>query len=125
MEQKLAKIKSAGLNIKDRGILMFNITVNYEDGLSQNVGGIALDHYDKDKKTRIGTADGCEMIRRLLLELGVDDFSEMEGKHIWVLGQGSGFSFKVIGIRSLNVDNTNSSDLIFSDVFKSVKDGES
>ncbi len=124
MEQKLAKIKSAGLNIKDRGILMFNITVNYEDGLSQNVGGIALDHYDKDKKTRIGTADGCEMIRRLLLELGVDDFSEMEGKHIWVLGQGSGFSFKVIGIRSLNVDNTNSSDLIFSDVFKSVKDGE-
>ena len=124
MEQKLAKIKSAGLNIKDRGILMFNITVNYEDGLSQNVGGIALDQYDKDKKTRIGTADGCEMIRRLLLELGVDDFSEMVGKHIWVLGEGSGFAFKVVGIRSLNIDNSKASNLIFSDIFKSIKDGE-
>ena len=36
--------------------------------LCQGIGGIALDEYCKEKKERIGTAYGCEMIRRLLLE---------------------------------------------------------
>ena len=124
MDKKLAKISSAGLNVKDRGILTFNITVNYEDGLSQNIGGITLDDYDKGKETRIGTAYGCEMIRQLLLEVGVNDFSEMKGKHIWVLGDGTGFSFKTLGIRSLNVDNKDAKDLIFDDILKSMSTKE-
>ena len=80
MNKKLAKIRKAGLEIKERGILNFWIFVDYEEGCSQGIGGMALDEYDKEKEERVGTAYGCEMIRRLLLELNVDDFSEMSGE---------------------------------------------
>lgn len=104
MNKQLAKIKSAELEIQERGILNFWINVDYEDGGSQGIGGIALDTYDKEKKRRIGTAYGCEVIRRLLLALGVNDFSEMKGKIIWVLGEGEGLMFKPEGIKLLEVD---------------------
>jgi hypothetical protein len=52
MNKQLAKIKSAGLEIKERGILNFWIIVDYEDGGSQGIGGIALDTYDEEKKTQ-------------------------------------------------------------------------
>jgi hypothetical protein len=104
MNKQLAKIKSAKLEIQERGILNFWIFVDYEDGCSQGVGGIALDSYDKDKDKRVGTAYGCEMIRRLLLALGVNDFSEMKGQIIWVLGEGDGLSFKPKGIKQLDIN---------------------
>lgn len=124
-EKKLAKVRSARLEIKDRGILMFYITVDYEDGLSQNVGGLCLDTYDKVKEKRVGTAYGCEMIRRCLLEFGVDDFSEMKGKYIWVLGEGEGFSFTPKGLQKLVVDGGKEKEpFIFSEVFEQFKEGE-
>jgi len=116
MNKRLAKIGSASLEIQERGILNFWINVDYEEGMSQGVGGIALDAYDKDKERRVGTAYGCEMIRRLLLELGVDDFSEMKGKHVWVLRDGEGFSFDVKGIQALRVDGGETDGVIFDDV---------
>ena len=78
--------------------------MDYEDGGSQNIGGIALDSYDKDKKKRVGTAYGCEVIRRLLLALGLDDFADMKGKNILVIGEGEGLSFKPKGIQRLKTD---------------------
>jgi hypothetical protein len=102
--EKLAKITNASLSIKDHGILTFYLSVDYEDGFSQGVGGVALDKWDEDSKSRIGTAYGCEIIRKLLLELDVNDFSEMKGKYIWVFGDESGMNFKPRGIRRLNVD---------------------
>jgi hypothetical protein len=39
-----------------------------------------------------------------LLALGVDDFAEMEGKTIWVIGEGQGFAFKPKGIKQLEID---------------------
>jgi len=113
---QLAKIESARLEIQERGILNFWINVNYEDGMSQSVGGIALDTYDKKTERRIGTAYGCEVIRRLLLELGVNDFSEMAGKIIWVIGEGDGFSFKPTGIKALHVNNKKSNPVIFYEI---------
>ena len=124
-EKKLAKVRSARLEIQDRGILMFYITVDYEEGCSQNVGGIGLDTYDKVKEKRVGTAYGCEMIRRCLLEFGVDDFSEMKGKYIWVLGEGEGFSFAPRGLQKLVVDGgKEDKPFIFSEVFEQFKEGE-
>ena len=117
MNRKLAKITKAKLEIKERGILNFWIYVDYEEGCSQGIGGITLDDYDEEKKRRVGTSYGCEMIRRILLELDVDDFSEMKGKMIWVYGEGDGFSFKTKGIKSLDVDNKKSKKLIFDDVY--------
>ena len=118
MSKQLAKISSAKLNIRERGILTFWIHVDYENGGSQGIGGFSLDDYCKEKNDRIGTAYGCEMIRCLLLELCVNDFSEMVGKHIWVIGHGEGFAFKPTGIQALRVDNRRSKPVIFQDVVK-------
>ena len=115
--KKLAKIKKANLEILDRGILNFWIHVEYEEcGFSQGVGGIALDSWCETKKKRVGTAYGCELIRRILLALAVDDFSKMAGKYIWVLGNGDGLSFTPKGIQRLRVDGGESgSDAVIFD----------
>lgn len=117
--KQLAKISSASLSFYNGTILSFYIHVDYEEGCSQGVGGITLDTYCKASKSRVGTAYGCEVIRRLLLELGVDDFSEMKGKHIWVHGEGSGgFDFKPTGIQAMATDNKKSKPVIWSEILK-------
>ena len=121
MNKQLAKITKAKLEIKERGILNFWIFVEYEEGGCQGVGGIALDAYDKDKGSRVGSAFGCEVIRRLLLALDVDDFSEMAGRNIWVLGEGSGLSFQPFGIQKLRSDNGDSEPVIFKEILKEFK----
>ena len=127
MNKQLAKITKASLEIKERGILGFWIWVDYEEGGSQGIGGIALDSWDKKKEKRVGTAYGCEMIRSLLLCLGVNDFSEMEGKMIWVLGESKGLSFNPKGIERLNLDkgDSESKSVVFDDIFKEMTEGES
>ncbi|MGD2065619.1 MAG: hypothetical protein PVI43_00435 [Candidatus Bathyarchaeota archaeon] len=119
MTKQLAKISKAALEIQERGILNFWIHVDYEDGGSQGVGGIALDQWDEEKQSRVGTAYGCEVIRRLLLALNVNDFSEMKGKMIWVIGEGKGLSFEPTGIQPLNVDSKSEA-VIFSDILAEI-----
>jgi hypothetical protein len=116
MNKKLAKITKAHLEIQERHILNFWIFVDYEEGSSQGIGGICLDAFDDVKKKRVGSAYGCEMIRRLLLTLKVDDFSQMKGKMIWVYGEGEFLSFKPTGLSLLSVDDPKTQPLIFSDV---------
>jgi len=120
MDKKLAKISSASLSIQDTGFFTFNIIVDYEEGLSQCIGGITLDTYCPVKLTRVGTAYGLELIRRLLITLGVNDFSEMEGKYLWVLGEESsgGLAFSVKGVSALNLDKTGTGGLLFDEVLK-------
>ena len=120
--KNLAKITKAKLEIRERGILNFWIFVDYEGSGSQAVGGFALDDWNEETRQREGSAAGCEMIRRLLLELQVDDFSEMKGKYIWLLGEGEGLSFTPKGIQRLWVDGgNNSKPLIFQEVFDQFK----
>jgi len=122
MIKKLAKISKASLEMKERGILNFWIYVDYEEGCSQGVGGIVLDTYDKNKECRVGTAYGCEVIRQLLLALDVNDFSEMKGKHVWVLGEGETLDFKPKGIQPLYVDNkSKNKPVIFEEILKEFK----
>jgi len=116
MNKQLGIITKANLEIKERGILNFWLYVDYEEGCSQGVGGIVLDEYNEDTKERVGTAYGCEMIRQLLLCLNVNDFSEMKGIHIWVVGEGEGFSFKPKGIQALR-DNGGKK-VIFDDILE-------
>lgn len=115
--KKLAKISKATLEIQERGILNFWIYVDYEDGFSQGVGGLCLDKYDKTLDSRVGTAYGCELIRRLLIELQVNDFSEMKGLHVWVMGDGYGFSFKPQGIKALDTNNKKSKAVMFQKIY--------
>ena len=121
--KKLAKISSASLSM-ERDILSFWIFVDYEKGGGQGVGGITLDNPKKERQPdgtekfikRQGTAYGCEVIRRLLAALGVNDFSEMKGRNIWVLGTGEGFGFKPIGIQKLRNDLGDKEPVIFDDI---------
>lgn len=121
MNKQLAKITKVNFNIKERGILMFHVMVDYEECGSQGVGGLCLDEYDKDKKERVGTAYGCEMIRQLMITLDVDNFEEAKGNVIWVLGEGEGFSFKPLGLQSLNVHGKQKT-MIFKDIFDEFTD---
>jgi hypothetical protein len=116
MNKQLAVITKATLEIKERGILNFWLYVEYEDGGQQGVGGYALDEWSEAKGCRVGTAYGCEMIRRLLLVLNVNDFSEMKGKHLWVLGEGDGLLFQPKGIQALNLAKTDTAPIIFGDL---------
>ena len=115
MNKRLAKIEKAGLNVLDRGILTFSILVHYEDGCHQDIGNRCLDSYNGIK--RVGTAYGCEMIRRLLLELQVNDFSEMKGLKVWVHGEGEGLMFNPHGVSSLRVDNPKSNPVMYADIY--------
>lgn len=120
--KELARIEKALLNIQDKGILTFYIAVNYENGFCQNVGGITLDDYDKVKEKRVGTAYGCEIIRLILLEFGVNDFSELKNKKCYVYGEGKGFSFNPTGISALKCDNKKSAPVIWSEIFNEFKE---
>lgn len=119
MNKALARISSASLDINDRGVLTFYIHVDYEDGMSQGIGGFALDEYDEKLKRRVVTAYGCEVVRQLLLVLGVDNFSEMVNKDIWVLAEGTGLDIKPLGIQTLREDGSKS--VVFKDILDQFK----
>ena len=120
MNKSLARVRNAHLEIQERGILNFWINVDYEEFGSQGVGGICLDTYDKKLERRVGSAYGCEMIRQLLLVMGVNDFSEMKGKIIYVLHEGEGFNIKPKGIERLALDGGKS--VVFDEVLNMFKD---
>ena len=124
MEKKLAKIRSATLNIKDRGILTFWVMVDYEDGCSQGVGGLTLDNWDEDKQSRVGTAYGCEMIRQLLLFFNVDNLQDCKGQYVYVLGEGKGLAFTPKGFEKLYVDDFNRKQILFPNIFDEFGDKE-
>lgn len=108
--KKLARVSKAFLERKERNILNFWVMVDYEEGCSQGVGGIALDEWDAEKQKRIGTAYGCEMINKVLTVFDVNDFSEMKGKLIYVLGTGEGLSFRPCGFERLHLDSKHGSE---------------
>ena len=116
MNKQLARITKAKTEIQEGSIFNFWVYVDYEDLGSQGIGGIALDEYSEEKKTRVGTTYGCEMLRQLLIVLGIDDLSEARGKLIWVLGEGKGLSFKPKGIKQLELDG--GKEMIFEDIAK-------
>ena len=118
MDRRLAKVSSATLYIKDRGILTFWIYVDYEEGCSQGVGGICFDTYDERKKCRIGTAGGLEVIRQILLAFNIGDLHQLKGRHLWVLGEGEGFSFTPKGVQPLRTDNSKAKPVIWDDIFR-------
>lgn len=118
MQKKLAKITKATLEIQERGILNFWVFVDYEDGWHQGVGGICLDTWDEEKKSRVGTAYGCEMIRQMLLFFGVNNLEECKGQLVYVLGDGkSALDFKPCGFEHLYVEKGNRPDnILFNEI---------
>ena len=119
LRSETAKVVSAGLRIKERGMLTFQIQVTYQNGsTSQRIGGIVLDTpkgAGSSKFRRVGTAFGCEMIIRLLRLFDVDNLHEAAGQVIEVLGTGSveEFNFKPKGLRRTFCDRKDSHEIVY------------
>ena len=123
LNKQLARIESAKLSL-ERDFLQFWVFVNYEEGGSQGIGGIVLDNWSDEHQRRVGTAYGCEMIRRLLTTFGVNDLSELAGRQSWVLGEGEGFGFKPKGLQSLRTEPGSEKPFLFDETYKDFKDKE-
>ena len=83
--RRLAKIESTDLAFHNGSILTAYLHVNYGGGLAQGIGGYSLDRYDRATQRRIGTAYGCEFIRRILLACGVERWEDLPGRTIYVI----------------------------------------
>lgn len=78
-----AKITSTKLGIEDHGIMTFNLQLDY-GGSGQGAGGYALCRYDKGLQKRVGTADGMDLIMRIMEVVGVEKWEDLAGKLIRV-----------------------------------------
>lgn len=83
MEIKNAIIENTSLGTEGHGIMTIWLHLNY-GGSGQGFGGYSLDDYDEKKEKRIGTAYGCEFIKRILEVVGVEKWEDLKGKHIRV-----------------------------------------
>lgn len=113
MERKIAKVDETFLGVEDHGHLTFSLKMNF-GGTSQCIGMYSIDRYDPEKKSRIGTAEGAELIRRILLAFGVKSWEELTGRTVYVLFDERRFP---VGIEPLPTERGQK--LIFSDVMKS------
>ena len=85
MNKKLCNVTKVCTSYQDRRILILDVFVDLESGGSLSVFNMCLDTYDKDKKQRVGTAYGCEMIRQTLDFFGVDDLSQIKNYKCYLL----------------------------------------
>jgi len=86
MEIKNAVVTSTYLGIEDHGIMTCYLYLDY-GGSGQGFGGYGFDSPVKESgkfKGRVGTAFGCEFIRRVLTVLGVDKWENLPGTHLRV-----------------------------------------
>ena len=118
MNRELAKITNATLLIREEKILNLRIDVDYETGSGATIQGIILDNWNNDLKNRVGTAYGCEVIRRLLMAFDVDDLSQLKGKVTWVLGTGKDMSFIAKGLQPLYVNSHGIATIVFHEIYE-------
>lgn len=103
-DRELGIIYNTMLGFEDHGIMTFYLHFNF-GGSGQGFGGYGLDTPKmKDGKfiCRIGTAFGCEVIRRVLQAVGVDKWEDLKGKEMWVIRKGplQGFASKIVEIEA-------------------------
>ena len=85
MNKELCNVTKVCTSYQDRRILILDVFVDLESGGSLSVFNMCLDSYDQDKKQRVGTAYGCEMIRQTLDFFGVDDLSQIKNYKCYLL----------------------------------------
>jgi hypothetical protein len=106
METVNAKIDSTMLGVEDHGIMTCMIGLDY-GGSHQGFGGYSFDG-PKGRKSktgdRIGTAFGCEFIRRVLEVVGVETWEQLKGKHVRVKREG-GWNGSIVSIGNIIKDD--------------------
>ena len=84
----VATIRKTTLGVEDHGCMTFYLHCEWP-GAGIGVGGYALDSYDEDKKVRVGTAYGLDVIKQVLATVGVGRWEDLPGSHVIVLFRGS------------------------------------
>ena len=85
MNKVICNVTKVKTSYQDRKILILDVWVDLEGSGSFSCFNIVLDTYDQDKKKRVGTAYGLEMIRQTLDFFGVDDFSQVKNYKCYIL----------------------------------------
>ena len=91
-----AEITNVSLNMKDYGALTLDLSLS-GSGWGVVYGGYALGRGYLGAKNFVGYASGLEAIMRIMDVVGVDDLTEMKGKHVRVALKGISDSVKIIG----------------------------
>ena len=94
METQNGRITSTMLGIEDHGILTCMVMIEWKGG-GCGFGGYAFDHSDGERT--IGSAFGCEFIRKTLEAVGVDKWEDLKGKYVRVEHGGLGGTILRIG----------------------------
>lgn len=106
----VAKITDAFLGLEAHGIFTLQLFVDYGNSGCQGVGGYGLDvpvkKLDGSHSHRAGSAYGHEFIIRTMRACGVDEWSKIVGRTIYVLqdlpeGSSALGTSKVVGIENL------------------------
>lgn len=92
-----AQIKSTRLGPGDGPAFTIYLVLDIQNGGGVNIGGVALDSYDKEKEERIGTAYGMNVIKRVLEVVGVRTWEQLEGKYIRIVSGGIGSTVTKFG----------------------------
>jgi len=82
MRSQNAKIGKTHLGYEDHGIFTFYLMLDYGNS-GQGAGGYALDAY-VEKKGRIGTKKGMDLIITILKLFEIDTWEELPGTYIKV-----------------------------------------
>lgn len=110
--QQLGKVESVMFGFEDHGILTFMIYLNY-GGSCQGFGGYALDTYDKEKKRRVGTAAGTDLILKLLNLFKVSKLDDIEGRSVFALRDSDNWTSSIVGLKLPDFDG--GEELLISD----------
>lgn len=97
MEIKNAVIEDTFLGRECHGIFTFSISVMFDGCVCCNVGGYALDGYDKQTQRRVFHAKSAELISRILDVVGVDRWENLKGKYVRIKDCGFGSPVYEIG----------------------------
>lgn len=103
MEKRRGFVENARFNFGRNTFLEINITVSYDKGGGQTFVAPFLDTYDESRENigldrRIGSAYGCEFIRRLLRYFKINSLKDLEGNRVKVIRE-EGFSGRIDGFK--------------------------
>lgn len=85
MYKQLCNVTKVETNYQERKILILDVWVELEDGGGFSCFNVVLDNWDEDKKRRVGSTYGCEMIIQCLDFFGVNNLSEVKNYKCYIL----------------------------------------
>jgi hypothetical protein len=80
MKEFNAKIIEAEIELEDHGLLIWHLTLEWD--YVQGFGMQMMDTFDKKEKRRVGHKWGSECLLRIMEVLGVEKWSQVQGKYV-------------------------------------------